>query len=147
MDVSGSSSRTIFLFRAPSESSPKDLTRLSRTSGVNEGGIGTTTSNASHPTFDSESDPTKSSITFEDDYTAAFAERGYLCRSIPVLEHQICNLDALRRELLSSSDRYCALIITSKRAVEALTEVWESGVCELKGSLGFGCLPSASNQN
>lgn len=68
-----------------------------------------------------------------DEYNIEFGQHGLDAFSIPVLEHRICNMNALRTAILAGSGRYRGLIITSKRAVEALEEALDSLKEEMAG--------------
>ena len=56
-----------------------------------------------------------------DPYEAALEEAGFRCRSIPVLDFEFVDQEALRAAL-SHPDRYGGLLLTSPRAAEALAE-------------------------
>lgn len=62
----------------------------------------------------------------DDPYETQLAQNGFSCIYIPVLEHCLINLDELRTILSEKSQNYSGIIVTSKRAVDALSQVWSS---------------------
>ena len=56
-----------------------------------------------------------------DPYEAALEKAGFRCRSIPVLDFEYVNQEALRK-MLAHPKRYGGLLLTSPRAAEALAE-------------------------
>lgn len=60
----------------------------------------------------------------QDPYEAQLTQHGFNCVFVPVLEHCIINLDELRTIMTERSSSYTGLVVTSKRAVDALGQVW-----------------------
>ncbi|CAM0143128.1 uroporphyrinogen-III synthase [Umbelopsis sp. WA50703] len=67
----------------------------------------------------------KSTIS-KDPYEECLTEHNFDCLFVPVLEHCFVNLDKLKTSLIANSRDYSALVVTSKRAVDALGKIWGS---------------------
>ncbi|CAO3675229.1 unnamed protein product [Umbelopsis ramanniana] len=61
-----------------------------------------------------------------DPYETHFTEHKFNCVFVPVLEHCLTHLEDLRSMLNTNSENYAGLVVTSKRAVDALNQVWQS---------------------
>lgn len=66
------------------------------------------------------------SASSNDSYEESFAEHNFDCIFVPVLEHCFVNLNQLKSSMIEHSREYSALVVTSKRAVDALGAIWES---------------------
>ncbi|KAJ2964426.1 hypothetical protein NQZ79_g649 [Umbelopsis isabellina] len=66
------------------------------------------------------------SASSNDPYEECLAEHNFDCIFVPVLEHCFVNLNKLKSSLIENSREYSALVVTSKRAVDALGTIWGS---------------------
>ncbi|KAG2175161.1 hypothetical protein INT44_007649 [Umbelopsis vinacea] len=61
-----------------------------------------------------------------DPYETYFTELKFNCMFVPVLEHCLTHLEDLQSMLNNTSEDYAGMVVTSKRAVDALSQVWPS---------------------
>ncbi|KAI8578450.1 hypothetical protein K450DRAFT_246864 [Umbelopsis ramanniana AG] len=64
--------------------------------------------------------------THSDPYETHFTELKFNCMFVPVLEHCLTHLEDLRSMLNNTGEDYAGMVVTSKRAVDALSQVWQS---------------------
>ncbi|KAH8551549.1 tetrapyrrole biosynthesis, uroporphyrinogen III synthase [Umbelopsis sp. PMI_123] len=62
----------------------------------------------------------------QDPYETHFSEHKFKCVFVPVLEHCLTQLEELGNILSDETRGYSGLVVTSKRAVDALSQVWSS---------------------
>lgn len=61
-----------------------------------------------------------------DSYNESLLEHGYAPQFIPVLDHISTNIDAIRDILLAGPQSFHALILTSQRSVQAMSEAYNT---------------------